>query len=143
MKPMLIVIALGVGFASFLFYLGASKPDGVVAEKPYESAVNFEETVKDAASVKDVVDNFTAKRENGKIVVSFKLRPEKSKYSNIKVEKAMVTAPTGNPKLLTKVSDGVYILDENIKSGWYNFQIFLNADNKTIELKESVHFSQE
>lgn len=143
MKPMLIIIALGVGFASFLFYLGVSKPDGVVAEKPYESAVNFEETVKNADTVKDVVDNFTTKRENGKVYFSFELHPERSNYSNISVEKTELTSPTGNPTLLTKAEDNIYVLENDIKSGWYNFHIFLNADNKTIELKKSVHFNQE
>lgn len=137
MKPMLVVLVLGIGFSVFMYLMGSSKPDGVVVERPYESAVRFEADRADMLSVKDVIDNFTAGYKDGKAYFSFQLHPERSTYSNVSVEDVSVSPVMGNPVKLIKDGDG-FVSDTDLVPGWYNLIISVNADNKTIILKEST-----
>lgn len=141
MKPMLVVLFLGIGFSVFMFFMGISKPDGVVVEKPYESAVRFEADRADMLSIKDVMDNFTAGYKDGKAYFSFQLHPERSTYSSVSVKDASVSSLMGTPVKLRKDGEG-FVADTDLVPGWYNLIISINADNKTIVHKESTRLDK-
>lgn len=141
MKPMLVVLVLGIGFSVFMFYMGKSKPDGVVVERPYESAVKFEADRADIESVKDVVDNFAGEIKNGKSYFSFQLHPERSSYSNISVKDASVSMMMENPVKLVKEGDN-FVTEAKLTPGWYNLTLSLNVDNKTILVKKSTYLDK-
>lgn len=138
MKVMFLLIFIGVAFGGLLVYLGSSSPMAVVEERPYEAAASYDESVKATESLKGVFDNFTVSMEGEKAIFNFKIHPERSSYSDIIVEKA-VAAPTMDKSIiLTKTQEG-FASDKNLKKGWYNLLLYVNADNKTITVKESVY----
>lgn len=141
MKPMIAIIALGVSFTLFMLYMGKSKPDGVVVQKPYEAGIIFEETLKDIESVKNVVDNISIAQNNSNLVVTFEIFPDRSKYKTITVEKVLLEPLMDKPIGLEKTEKG-YLCSSPIKQGFYNLKVFLNVDNKVIETKRSVYVEQ-
>ncbi len=138
MKPMMVLLALGIGFIAVMYVIAVNNFEGVVVSKAYESSLLHDTEKANNDSVKDILSNVTATPDNNNIVIDFVIDKSKSAYDDIAVKNVVLSPPMGVDILLSKADNG-YATPEKLNNGWYKLKVIVEANNTQMVTSKSLY----
>ncbi len=140
MKPMFLLIAVGVISLGITYYIGNKHFDGVVDERTYEASLAYDENAKNTKEMEKAFSNIKLTKNGNLVTVSFDYKPENTLFTNAKIEGVKLVRPVGVSKeLLLNKNGDKYTIESDIQRGFYHLKILCVDENNSIIITKNIY----
>lgn len=140
MKPMFLLIAVGVISLGITYYIGNKYFDGVVDERTYEASLAYDENTKNIKEMEKAFSNINLTKTENLVTVSFNYNPENTLFSDAKIEGVKLVRPVGvSTEFILNNVDDKYVIDKDIPKGFYHLKILCIKDDTSIIITKNLY----
>lgn len=140
MKPMLLLIFVGVFLLGIMMYIAFNRFEGVVEGKTFEAAAKYDETSQKRKKAEMAIEQIKYDRNGDRVDISITIDKSKTDFSKFDLSQVFISKPTAEPILLES-DNATYYTSANLPGGWYNIMMILHSDDGDITITKSLYIN--